>query len=114
MTDKIYTYAEQTHDDLYGFVVTPLEHKFLGVANEDGSDLQTDSRVAKPGKKLVVETKFAAIDIDNVNQVLTFSTTDENLKADLTQSPYQFTDYEFHQAMNALKLYAIFYTIIHG
>lgn len=107
--NNVYVYVDQTH----GFVVTPLEHKFLGVADENGN-LQTDGRIAKVGEKLVVETKFAAIDIGE-DQVLTFSTTDENWKASLTQNPIEVDDYDsFHYEVDKLESYAASYTAIHG
>lgn len=108
---KVYVYTHKVTNEetgkYYGYAVMPLKQRLLGVVNANGEI--RNGKVAGIGEKFVVQTSFVAIDIDNSEELLTFSTTDEYFVEKLTECAIAFDDFEFFEAANRLMKYEVIY-----
>lgn len=108
---EVYVYAEKVMNEetvkYYGYAVMPVTQRLLGVVDANGK--VRNSKVAGIGEKFVVQTSFVAINIDDCEEFLTFSTTDEYFVEKLTERAIEFDDFEAFEAANRLMKYKVLY-----
>ena len=108
---KVYVYAEKVTNEetvkYYGYAVMPLQQRLLGVVDANGK--VRNSKVAGIDEKFVVQTSFVAINIDDCEEFLTFSTTDEYFVEKVTEHEIKFDDFEAFEAAGRLENYKAIY-----